>query len=161
MNGRGIERDCPTPMIASCSRICEAISEEHGDWCLRLLCERAQRGRYDGEVRGAVSVAVSPGKVRHHARQNVGTDARTRLDVYRLLRAVATDELARGFAVLRENPLSRGVTEKAVESLPHLFGAATRPGTVMVVRAAGPLEAGNTIAASLVELTRDLLGALW
>lgn len=83
------------------------------------------------------------------------------LDVYRLLRAVPTDELARRFAVLRENPISRAVTENALESLPDLFGSAARPGTVMTVRAAGPLEPAATIAASLVELTRDLLSKLW
>ena len=82
------------------------------------------------------------------------------LDVYRLLRAVATEELVRRFAVLRENSLSRAVTEQALESLPVLFGGVTRPGTVMAVRAAGLLEAGATVAASLVELSTDFLRAI-
>lgn len=82
------------------------------------------------------------------------------LDVYRLLRAVPTDELARRFRVLRENPVSRSVTEQALTWLPDLFGEVRKPGVLMAVRAAGPLEAADTMAASLAVLTGDLLRTL-
>ena len=78
------------------------------------------------------------------------------LDVYRLLRAVPTDELARRFQLLREDPVSASVTEQALRRLPELFGGARRPGVLMAVRAAGPLEPGDTIAASLTVLSDDL-----
>jgi hypothetical protein len=82
------------------------------------------------------------------------------LDAYRLLRTVSTDDLVRRFRTLRANPISATVTEQAVAALPGLFGAARRPGVVMAIRAAGPLELGDTIAASLVALTDDLVRSL-
>ena len=82
------------------------------------------------------------------------------LDLYRLLRAVSTTELTRRFRVMRENPISGNVTEQALEWLSDLFGAVRRPGVLMAIRAAGPLEPADTMAASLAELTGDLLRTL-
>jgi hypothetical protein len=82
------------------------------------------------------------------------------LDVYRLLRAVPTAELTRRFRGLREDPLSRAVAEQALQGLPGLFGARRRPGVLMATRATGAFEASETVAASLVTLTDDLLKEL-
>lgn len=93
----------------------------------------------------------------HDADRRTDKDA---LDVYRLLRAVSTDDLSRRFRTLRANPICATVTEQALEALPGLFGAARRPGVMMAIRAAGPLELADTMAASLVALTDDLVRSL-
>lgn len=82
------------------------------------------------------------------------------LDVYRLLRVVPTPALAQRFRTLLADPISQHVTETAQRMLPDLFGRMNAPGTQMAVRAARPLESGDTLAASLAALSQDLLGAL-
>jgi len=82
------------------------------------------------------------------------------LDLYRLLRAVPTQDLAQRFRMLLGDPLSRPAAETTHVQLPELFGRANAPGTQMAVRAAYPLESAETLAASLVALTQDLLRAL-
>ena len=82
------------------------------------------------------------------------------LDVYRLLRSVATEELVRRFRTLRGSDLSHEGTTAAIVHLPRLFGSPRAPGCLMAVRAAGALVASDTLAASLVALTDDLLRAL-
>ncbi len=82
------------------------------------------------------------------------------LDVYRLLRVVSTEELVRRFRILQRSELSRDATSSGILRLPQLFGSARAPGCVMAVRAAGALAAGDTLAASLVALTEDLLREL-
>lgn len=82
------------------------------------------------------------------------------LDVYRLLRVVPTQALTQRFRRLLTDPISRQATETTHVQLPQLFGRVNAHGTQMAVRAAHPLESGDTLAASLIALTQDLLGAL-
>ena len=82
------------------------------------------------------------------------------LDVYRLLRGSRTEELVRRFRMLRGTELSGAATSFAVDQLPSLFGHSRAPGTLMAVRAAGPLADEDTLAASLAILTVDLLKEL-
>lgn len=82
------------------------------------------------------------------------------LDVYRLLRAVPTSELGRRFAYLQENPTTRAATQAAIRDAKRLFGSARAPGCLMAARAAGPMEDGSILAASLAALTGDLLRVL-
>lgn len=82
------------------------------------------------------------------------------LDVYRLLRAIATEDLTDRFRRLLSDPLSQKTTDRAIMQLPYLFGRINAPGTQMAVRAAHPLENSETLAASLVALTEDLLRTL-
>lgn len=82
------------------------------------------------------------------------------LDVLRLLRATATDDLADRVALLRRPDLSSGVTTEAMGQLPRLFGTSDSPGITMAVRAAGAGEDPATIASSMIALTEDLRTAL-
>lgn len=82
------------------------------------------------------------------------------LDIYRLLRDVSTEELVRRFALLRSNDISRSVTDHALKGIAKLFGSPITTGTLMAVRAAGPLEIGQTLPRSIAALTQDLLEAL-
>lgn len=82
------------------------------------------------------------------------------LDVYRLLRAVPTDELVQRFRVLLADDVARASATYALNEVPGLFGATSDVGVRMAVRAAGLLEAGETLAASLVVLANDLIEQL-
>lgn len=82
------------------------------------------------------------------------------LDVFRLLRAIPTENLAHRFGLLREHRVSRAVTAAALEHLPRLFGSPTALGCAMAARAAYPVEAEETITASAAALTQDLLAAV-
>ncbi|MGH7656319.1 MAG: hypothetical protein ACREN6_16835 [Gemmatimonadaceae bacterium] len=82
------------------------------------------------------------------------------LDVYRLLRAVPTEELARRFRTLLADDVARESAEYTIKEIPNLFGAMSGAGVRMAVRAAAPLEPGGTLSASLVVLTSDLIDAL-
>jgi hypothetical protein len=82
------------------------------------------------------------------------------LDVYRLLRAVSTEELRRRFVILLGEQVSRTATLRAIEELPGLFGSPTAAGSRMAVRAAGSPASAQTLAASLVVLAQDLATSL-
>lgn len=82
------------------------------------------------------------------------------LDVYRLLRAVPTAELARRIAILLADDVSRTATERALIEFPRLFGSANAAGSRMAVRAAGSLEIPETLSASLATLAGDLVAIL-
>ena len=82
------------------------------------------------------------------------------LDVYRLLRAVTTVELARRFTVLLADDISRVATERALVEFPRLFDSAAATGCQMAARAAGGLEISRTLAASLAILAGDLVAVL-
>ena len=86
-----------------------------------------------------------------------GKDA---LDLLRLLRAVATSDLAIRLQGLRGHDTSQAVTAEAIEMLPQLFGGPDAEGVAMMTRAAGTAEPADILQASLVALVEDLLGAL-
>lgn len=82
------------------------------------------------------------------------------LDIYRLLRGTTTEELALRLQILLSDPVSSGPSQTAASQLPKLFGREQAPGTRMAVDAAVPFENEETMRASIVVLTRDLLDAL-
>ncbi|HEY5265846.1 MAG TPA: hypothetical protein VIJ40_03445 [Acidimicrobiales bacterium] len=79
------------------------------------------------------------------------------LDLYRLLRATETRDVADRLMVLRDSSLAGDVASRAIAFLPELFGSVDARGTRMAVRAAGDLERTDIIASSLVALVSDLL----
>ncbi len=87
----------------------------------------------------------------------IGKDA---LDVLRLLQCVSTDELCARLVRLRQDELSRDVTDEAIAQMPLLFGSSDSLGVSMAVRAVGDLENPDVIASSMVALANDLLDAL-
>jgi hypothetical protein len=82
------------------------------------------------------------------------------LDVYRLLRAVPTAELARRITVLHADDVSRAATERAISEFPRLFGSASATGSQMAARAAGTLEIPETVVASVATLAGELIALL-
>ena len=99
----------------------------------------------------------------HKIAERAGAQDRVRdkdaLDVLRLLRAVPTETLAERLELLASSELAAEVTAEARAQLTELFASPDAEAVVMAVRAAGTDEDADTIAASLVALVQDLLGA--
>ena len=79
------------------------------------------------------------------------------LDVLRLLRAVATEDMADRLRGLARSSLPASVTAEALELPPSLFGEPNSKGVLLAVRAAGQAEDPATIAGSLMALIHGLL----
>ncbi len=80
-------------------------------------------------------------------------------DIYRLLRAVESTELASEFELLQSHEISSRVASEARSTIQRLFGEPSGMGTQLVVRSVLNLEDSDFIAASTVALSRDLLDA--
>jgi len=121
----------------------------------------ADKRQFELTVAGPAALIVA--KVHKITERKGDADRRSdkdALDVYRLLRAVATETLAQRFGTLLADPLSRRAVEAARAQLAQLFGRVNAPGTQMAVRAAEPFEDADTLAASIAALTEDLLNSL-
>ena len=82
------------------------------------------------------------------------------LDVLRLLRAIATDDLASRLRTLRDDGLAGAVMAEALDHLASLFGTTSSEGVAMAIRSAGGGEDPAVIAGSFVALVEDLGTAL-
>ncbi len=80
-------------------------------------------------------------------------------DIYRLMRATDTTELASEFGLLQSHDLSRRVTYGALSTFERLFGSRSGTGTDHLVRSVGTLDDPAFIMESSVALSRDLLKA--
>ncbi len=78
------------------------------------------------------------------------------LDVFRLLQAVSSAELARRLETLLDNDTAGAVTAEAIERVPVLFGGADADGIEMAARATAVGEDPATIASSFVALVDEL-----
>jgi hypothetical protein len=87
-------------------------------------------------------------------------DAKDALDVFRLLRAIPTAELAKTFSTLLQSSVSGKVAAEALEGLKALFTNPRADGCQMAVRAAGPVADPDEITGSCVVLTNDLVAAI-
>lgn len=82
-------------------------------------------------------------------------------DLYRLLVAIPTEELAAGLARLRSDPLAGDVTTQALELLRRLFAdGADAPGSLLAGRAEQDVGDPEVVAAAVAMLAADLLDAL-
>jgi hypothetical protein len=82
-------------------------------------------------------------------------------DVYRLLVAVPTDELARTMRELRSDDLAGAVTEQAIVYLSEMFAnGPDATGSAMAGRAETGVGEPETVANSVALLAADLLSAL-
>ena len=82
------------------------------------------------------------------------------LDVLRLLRAIALDEMARGMRRLLASDLADDVTRQAIELADGLLRQPDHIGPTMAARAVGGLEDPDVIAASLAALYTDVANDL-
>ena len=82
------------------------------------------------------------------------------LDVYRLLQAVPTDDLAGRLIRLRDSQEAGEVTAAAIEQLRVLFGARSGAGIELAVRATRAIIDREELTLTLITLTADLMSAL-
>ena len=92
-----------------------------------------------------------------HRQRQLSKDA---FDIYRLLRAIGTAELAEEFRLLQAHEISSRVTSQALSKFQNLFGARSDRGPELLVSHIGPLEDPAFIVESSVALSQDLLEAL-
>ena len=117
------------------------------------------------KVAGAAALLVS--KVHKIGERLEDGDARRQeqlpkdaFDIYRLLRAIDTTELASEFGFLQSHDISSLVTSGALSTFGSLFGSRSGMGTSLLVRSVGALEDPAFIIESSVALSRDLLEAV-
>jgi len=114
------------------------------------------------EVAGPASLFVS--KVIKVAERSRGAlrrqDDKDAFDIFRLLRAVQTSDLTNGINHLLGDDLSSEVTNEAMKTFKDLFGDASSTGVQMVVSHIRGIEPEETISASCVALSQDLIRAL-
>ena len=80
-------------------------------------------------------------------------------DIYRLLRAIDTAELASEFRLLQSDGVSSCVTSVALSTFERLFDSRSGIGTGLLVRSVEALEDSAFIVESSVALSQDLLEA--
>ena len=82
------------------------------------------------------------------------------LDVFRILRAIPTGDLARGLAVLRASTEAGAVAESALPQLQELFGRRSGRGIELAIQASVRFIDPDELALSSISLTDDLIAAL-
>lgn len=118
---------------------------------------------YHIEVAGPAALLVA--KV-HKIAERVDESSQSRLnnkdafDIYRLLRAIDTMELAAEARYLHEHEISREVTEVALSRFYELFGNPSAIGTQLVAQHLEGIEPLDFAVASSVSLSQDLLKAV-
>ena len=82
------------------------------------------------------------------------------LDVFRILRAIPTQDLARRLALLRSSDEAGAVATSAVAQLRELFGQQTGKGIELAIHASSRLIDPDELTLSSISLTDDLIAAL-
>lgn len=83
-------------------------------------------------------------------------DAKDAYDVYRLLRAISTADLAQRLSVLLNDPVSEPVTRQALSLLLALFGAPDALGSHLAARYEDAIGDPDFVAAACTALAQDL-----
>jgi hypothetical protein len=128
---------------------------------MRLVSLQADDARaIDVRVAGPAALLVSKvHKINDRKGSNRQAD-KDALDVLRLLRGTETAELASRYAKLLSSERSRHAAEQAVALFDSLFASRASAGVEMAIRSASPIVGADDIAAMLLALAGDLLGAL-
>ncbi len=117
--------------------------------------------RFDVAVAGPAALLVAKlHKLADRQQTPRRQDDKDALDVYRLLQAVSTEQLATGLRAILADERAKAVGEKALEILSGLFGTPNAAGSQMAARAVGLLGDPVAIALSCAALTEDLLDAI-
>jgi hypothetical protein len=119
--------------------------------------ERRREVKVAGPAALCVAKAHKLGERRSEPGRLVAKDAH---DVYRLLRAIDTEEVVDGFVRLRDDDRSREVAERAQAYLSELFERPDSVGSAMAGEAEGLVGDPQIVAASVSALVADLLDGL-
>ena len=139
----------------------EAALRDHGEIDIPALSEDDSRV-YRAKVAGPAALLIAKlhklGERQTTPKRLIDKDAH---DIYRLLVAVPTDELARTMRDLRPDDLAGAVTEQAIVYLSEMFAnGPDATGSVMAGRAETGVGDPEIVANSVALLAADLLGAL-
>jgi len=121
----------------------------------------------DGDDRSAVINVAGPTALLvaklHKLGERIGTPDRLNdkdaHDIYRLLVATETSDLAEALQRLREDEIAHEVTAQALIYLAQLFASANALGATMAGRAEEGIGQPDTVSASVSFLAQDLLSA--
>lgn len=123
--------------------------------------DETDRRRLDVLVAGPAGLLVAKlHKIADRQGARRRQDDKDALDVYRLLQAVPTEDLAAGVSRLLAADVSGTVTRQALGHLEALFGTPRAPGSEMAGRAVELVGDPALTAASVAALAGDLLAAL-
>jgi hypothetical protein len=139
----------------------EAAVRDHAEMEISSLSEDDDR-TYRANVAGPAALLIAKlhklGERQAMPRRLVDKDAH---DIYRLLVAIPTEELARTIRTLRSDDLTDVVTEQAIGYLREMFASgSSATGSAMAGRAETGVGDPDTVAASVAVLSADLLGEL-
>lgn len=119
--------------------------------------EEADTRRFTVAVAGPAALLVAKLHKLEDRREDEGRrNDKDALDVYRLLRATTTEEVAPLLAALCTDPQAGASTRQALDFLETLFGTTTALGAQMAARAAQPLVDFDEVAASCATFAREL-----
>jgi hypothetical protein len=110
-------------------------------------------------VAGPAALLVAKVHKIHDRQGNARLSDKDALDVLRLLRT-ETDDLARRYSTLLDDPRSTKAAKRGRELLETLFATRSGLGIEMAIRSVGALADTEEIAASCVALSNDLLAEL-
>jgi hypothetical protein len=138
----------------------EAAVVDHGPMLIRALGPADGR-EFEAEVAGSAALLVAKlHKLGDRQRQSDRLFDKDAHDLYRLLVATTTDELAMTMVGLRAHPVAGDVTGRAVELLEELFATPESDGSVMAGRAEELVGDPEVVSAAVSALATDLLAAL-
>lgn len=139
----------------------EAVLEDNGPLTVEALAEDDDR-RIEVRVAGTAGLLIAKlHKVSERADTPLRRDDKDSHDIYRLLVAVSTDDLAGAIRRLLVRPVSGTVTSDALDMLADLFASGPEaPGAVMAGRAERTIGYPEQVSVSSSILAVDLLRAL-
>jgi len=113
---------------------------------------------FEVAVAGSVALLIAKLHKLEERRQDAGRRSdKDALDIYRILQATDTQELAIVFKALFDDPLAGDVAHQALTYLENLFGTDTSVGSGMAAQAATPLIDHDEVTSSCAVLAQDLL----
>ncbi len=96
----------------------------------------------------------------HERRGSERSNDKDALDIYRLLQAITTQELANCIGIIRADERSAAIGSRSIELLEELFGTRGSEGAIMAARATQPLMDADEVRQTCEFLTSDLLREL-
>jgi hypothetical protein len=139
----------------------EAVLQDHEEIDIPALSEDDRR-IYRAKVAGPAALLVAKlhklGERQATPDRLIDKDAH---DIYRLLVAIATDDLANTLRMLRSDDMAGKATDQALKYLEEMFAAGSdATGSMMAGRAETGIGNPETVANSVALLAADLLAAV-
>lgn len=157
---RGARLDGHSQKAARKARGLEAAIIDHQQMPISSL-EAGDPRQIETKVAGPAALLIA----KLHKIAERQDDARRRhpkdaLDVYRILQAISTKQLAESFTNLRTMELTTVITAQAIQHLHSLFCREAGIGLIMLEQAVGVLDDPEVVTASCLILAQDLFNSM-